>query len=30
MPYIVTNPKNDLELNQFDQIIFIGKNIGFF
>jgi CCR4-NOT transcription complex subunit 4 len=30
MPYIVTNPKKDLELNQFDQVICIGKNTGFF
>ena len=30
MPYIVTNPKKDLELNQFDQVICIGKNNGFF
>ena len=25
MPYIITNPKKDLELNQYDQIICIGR-----
>ena len=31
MPYIITNPKKDLEINQYDQVICIGKaKSGFF
>ena len=31
MPYIITNPKKDLEINQYDQVICVGKaKKGFF
>ena len=31
MPYIITNPKKDLEINQYDQVICVGKaKSGFF